>query len=67
MSRPFFDAKFAKKIEWITLYMGNNSAKSKLTVLVKVLTQRHRGTEIYILISAWPDFESYRNSVFLRL
>ncbi len=40
------NAKFAKKIEWITLYMGNDSAKSKLTVLVKVLTQRHRGTEI---------------------
>ena len=29
-------AKFAKKIEWITLYMGNNSAKSKLTMLARL-------------------------------
>ena len=28
------DAKIAKKIEWMTLYMGNDSAKTKLTVLV---------------------------------
>ena len=27
-------AKNAKKIEWMTLYMGNDSAKTKLTVLV---------------------------------
>lgn len=29
------DAKGAKKIEWMTLYMGNDSAKTKLTVMVK--------------------------------
>ena len=28
------NAKSAKKIEWMTLYMGNDSAKTKLTVLV---------------------------------
>lgn len=28
------DAKIAKKIEWMTLYMGNDSAKTKLTVLL---------------------------------
>ena len=39
------DAKIAKKIEWMTLYMGNDSAKTKLTVMVKVSTaetQRRR-------------------------
>lgn len=38
-------AKIAKKIEWMTLYMGNDSAKTKLTVMVKVSnaeTQRRR-------------------------
>ena len=30
------DAKFAKGLEWITLYMGNDSVKTKLTVLVKL-------------------------------
>ena len=30
------DAKIAKKIEWMTLYMGNDSAKTKLTVMVKL-------------------------------
>ena len=29
------NAKGAKKIEWMTLYMGNDSAKTKLTVMVK--------------------------------
>lgn len=29
------DAKFAKGLEWITLYMGNDSVKTKLTVLVR--------------------------------
>ena len=28
------DAKIAKKIEWMTLYMGNDSVKTKLTVMV---------------------------------
>ena len=28
------DAKIAKKIEWMTLYVGNDSAKTKLTVMV---------------------------------
>ena len=28
------DAKIAKKMEWMALYMGNDSAKTKLTVLV---------------------------------
>lgn len=38
-------AKDAKKIEWMTLYMGNDSAKTKLTVMVKLFnaeTQRRR-------------------------
>ena len=38
-------AKIAKKIEWMTLYMGNDSAKTKLTVMVKISnaeTQRRR-------------------------
>ena len=30
------DAKIAKKIEWMTLYMGNDSAKTKLTVMVRL-------------------------------
>ncbi|MGN0854416.1 MAG: hypothetical protein ACI4R9_02720 [Kiritimatiellia bacterium] len=30
------DAKFAKGLEWVTLYMGNDSVKTKLTVLVKL-------------------------------
>ena len=29
------NAKGAKNIEWLTLYMGNDSAKTKLTVMVK--------------------------------
>ena len=38
-------AKNAKKIEWMTLYMGNDSEKTKLTVMVKLFnaeTQRRR-------------------------
>lgn len=36
------DAKFAKELGWITLYMGNDSAKSKLTVLAMITSQRRR-------------------------
>ena len=47
------DTKVAKELEWITLYMGNDSAKSKLTVLVKILnaeTQRRRVNDKTIII-----------------
>jgi len=30
------DARFVKGLEWITLYMGNDSVKTKLTVLVRL-------------------------------
>ena len=47
------DTKVAKELEWITLYMGNDSAKSKLTVLVKILnaeTQRRRVNDKTVII-----------------
>ena len=34
-------AKIAKKIEWMTLYMGNDSAKTKLTVMVCINRVEH--------------------------
>ena len=63
------DAKGAKGLEWVTLYMGNDSVKTKLTVMVKIINaekQRRRanGETIILKLGRTKEAgEAIRNEV----
>ena len=58
------NAKIAKNIEWLTLYMGNDSAKTKLTAMVRLRDEEGGMRDEIVKLGKTPEAgEAIRNEV----